>query len=90
MGSRELGLLKADLRRALAQVEERERQIDEQMRPQTLEHVAALEQRLRAALDELQARREELQRAGTEAPSQPPEAPSQPPEAPSQPPEEKK
>jgi hypothetical protein len=58
----ELSVLKEQLRRAMAQVEEQERVLEERMRPQTLEEVNRLEQEMSAALEELRIRRAELEK----------------------------
>jgi hypothetical protein len=56
----ELGLLKTQLRQALANVEEHERLSEQRMRPQTMEEVDMLEQRLTAALEEIKGLRDQI------------------------------
>jgi len=50
-----LAILHAELRNALAQVEMRQREVDERLRPSTAADVSSLERSLQAALDELRA-----------------------------------
>lgn len=56
----DLAALKAQLQRALANIEEQEKALEERDRPQTLEQVEALEEKLKGALEELAARKAEL------------------------------
>ena len=58
--------LKAQLRQALAQVEAQERAAAESMRPQSLEEVDMLEQKLTEALEELRQHKDELRRRASE------------------------
>jgi hypothetical protein len=55
-----LATLKAQLQQALRQVESAEQRLADQMSPQSIEEVEALEQKLQGALDELKARKEQL------------------------------
>ena len=56
----ELAAVKEQLRRALAEVEAREKATAERMQPQTVEEVEQLEEKLTEALDELRQRKKEL------------------------------
>jgi hypothetical protein len=57
-----LAQLKNELRATLEQVEAEERRLSEQMKPQTLDEVAQLEQKLNEALEELRTLRSDLER----------------------------
>ena len=62
----DLALLKERLKIALAEVEARERVVEESLRPKTLADVELLEQKLTAALEELRATKERLTREASE------------------------
>jgi hypothetical protein len=55
-----LGALKAQLREALRATETAEKTLAEQMSPQSVEEVEALEKKLQGALEELKARKAQL------------------------------
>ena len=57
----DLGRLKEQLREQLARLEAAEQSAAEQMKPQTVEQIDALEQKLKDGLEELATRRKELQ-----------------------------
>ena len=57
-----LAELKSQLRQSLAQVEAQEKVMKENMKPQTVEEVDMLEQKLTEALEELRQHKEELRR----------------------------
>jgi hypothetical protein len=57
-----LGQLKEELRAALERVEAEEQRVAEQMKPQSLEEVQQLEEKLTEALAELKKRRKELEK----------------------------
>lgn len=59
----DLTLLKQQLKQSLSQVEAQERAVAESLRPQTLDEVQQLEEKLTGALEELGARRAEIERA---------------------------
>jgi hypothetical protein len=59
----DLAILKAELKATLSQVEVQERAFGESLRPQTLDEVQQLEEKLTGALEELRARRTEIERA---------------------------
>jgi 16S rRNA G1207 methylase RsmC len=61
-----LAELKAQLRQSLAQVEAQEQVMAESMKPQTVEEVDMLEQKLTEALHELRHHKEELRRRTSE------------------------
>jgi hypothetical protein len=56
----ELALLKERLKIALAEVEARERVVEESLRPKTLEDFELLEQKLNAALEDIRAQKAAL------------------------------
>jgi hypothetical protein len=58
----ELTLLKAQLKRALQQIDAQERSAQAQMEPKSLEEVEILETKLSEALDEVRARKAELEK----------------------------
>ncbi len=58
----DLAFLKQQLNKALADLEVTERALEESMRPQTVEQVEELEQKLADALEELKKRKGELQK----------------------------
>jgi DNA repair exonuclease SbcCD ATPase subunit len=58
-----LGILKAQLRQALKDVEQQETLLAETLKPQTLAEVDNAEKKLKEALEELSRRRAELQKA---------------------------
>ena len=58
----ELAVLKAHLEATLSRVEARERLVEESLRPQNLDEVQQLEERLTGALEDLRARRTEIER----------------------------
>jgi hypothetical protein len=60
--------LKEQLKQALAQVEVQERAMDESLKPQSIDEVDQLEQKLTEALNELRTRRQELQQKASEQP----------------------
>lgn len=60
----ELSVLKEQLRRTLAQIEEQEGALETKMGPRTLEEAEALEEKLKDALEELKAHKERLQKRG--------------------------
>jgi hypothetical protein len=60
IGPEDISALKADLKQALSAIEEEERMASESLRPQSLEEVTQLEQKLQGALREVQSRKEEL------------------------------
>src|SRR6202035_117117 len=59
-GPRDLGALKAQLRAALAEVEERERAVEAESRPRTREEAEELEGKLQEALEELRSLKKSL------------------------------
>jgi hypothetical protein len=61
----DLGVLKAQLRQALEQVEEQEKAMAEALAPQTVEDVDMLETKLQEALEALKERRAEIERKST-------------------------
>jgi len=63
----DLAILKAELQATLSRVEERERVVEESLRPQSLDEVQQLEERLTGALEDLRARRTEIEQAPTKA-----------------------
>jgi hypothetical protein len=56
----DLPKLKAQLQRALKQVEAREQAVAKKLQPQTVEQIEMLEAKLREALDELARQKKEL------------------------------
>ena len=60
--TRDLAVLKAELKATLSQVEAQERAFGDTLRPQTLDEVEELEQQLKGALEELRERRTEIER----------------------------
>jgi hypothetical protein len=58
--AQQLATLKQQLRRQLADVEARERELEDQQRPKTLAEVEQLEQRLMEALEKVRAERGEM------------------------------
>jgi hypothetical protein len=56
----DLAFLKEELRQELAKVESREQELEERLRPQTLEQVTVLEEKLTDALKELQEHKKRL------------------------------
>jgi hypothetical protein len=58
----DLSVLKAELMATLTRVEERERLVEESLRPQSLDEVQHLEEKLAGALEDLRARRIEIER----------------------------
>lgn len=59
----DLAILKAELTATLSRVEARERVVEESLRPQSLDEVQQLEEKLTEALDELRERRTEIEQA---------------------------
>ena len=59
----DLAILKAELKATLSQVEAQERAFGDSLRPQTLDEVQQLEEKLTGALEELLARRTEIEQA---------------------------
>jgi hypothetical protein len=58
----DLAVLKAELTATLSRVEARERVVKESLRPQSLDEVQQLEEKLTGALEELRERRTEIER----------------------------
>jgi hypothetical protein len=65
-GPEDLAVLKQRLQEALAEIETRERALEEQMRPRSVAEAEALERGLNEALDTLQVQKAELQREEVE------------------------
>jgi len=59
----DLAILKEELRQALLDIEAKERDIEEAMRPKTLSEVEELEEKLTAALVEVKAQKAKLRKA---------------------------
>jgi hypothetical protein len=62
----DLAILKEQLKQALSDIETRERDIQEAMRPKTLSEVEALEERLTAALAEIKVQKTKLRKAAAD------------------------
>ncbi len=65
-GPEELAAVKDQLRRALADIEQQEREEEESMQPQTAAEVESLQTKLHEAISELEKRKEELRRKSRE------------------------
>lgn len=60
--AKQLAMLKTQLEQSLAEIEEQERRLEEQLQPKTLEEVEALQVKLREAMHELEHRKSELKK----------------------------
>lgn len=62
IAAKQLAILKTQLKQALAEIEEQEKRLEEELQPKTVEEVEALQVKLREAADELEHRKSELKK----------------------------
>jgi hypothetical protein len=67
----QLAQLKEELKKQLSAVEEKQKAVEEGLRPQTVEQIDELERKMQDALKELQQRREELKQKEDKGPKKP-------------------
>jgi peptidoglycan hydrolase CwlO-like protein len=60
VAAQQLSIMKAELKRALEEVEHHEQSLSEKLQPQTVDQVEELQGKLREALEELDRRKAEL------------------------------